>query len=66
MANFVFKRTEQKSMKIAGLLNSSTMIINVDGEEILVTKDRWEEEIELDTVFFHPFKINKPKELKIK
>ena len=40
--------------------------INVDGEEILVTKDRWEEEIELDTVFFHPFKINKPKELKFK
>lgn len=33
MANFVFKRTEQKSMKIAGLLNSSTMIINVDGED---------------------------------
>ena len=40
--------------------------INVDGEEILVTKDRWEEEIELDTVFFHPFKFNKPKELKFK
>ena len=33
MANFVFKRTEQKSMKIAGLLNTDTMVINVDGDD---------------------------------
>ena len=33
MANFVYKRTEQKSMKIAGLLNTSTMTINVDGND---------------------------------
>lgn len=31
MANFVFKRTEQRSMKIAGLINTDTMTINVDG-----------------------------------
>lgn len=31
MANFVYKRTEQKSMKIAGLFNANTMTINVDG-----------------------------------
>lgn len=33
MANFVFKETKQKSMKIAGLIDSDNMTINVDGEE---------------------------------
>lgn len=33
MANFVFKETKQKSMKIAGILDSDNLTINVDGEE---------------------------------
>ena len=33
MANFVFKRTEQKTMKIAGILDVQAMTIDVDGEE---------------------------------
>lgn len=32
MANFVFKRTEQKAMKIAGMIDTDIMIINVDGD----------------------------------
>lgn len=32
MANFVFKRTEQKTMKIAGTLDTDTMTIDIDGE----------------------------------
>ena len=33
MANFVFKETKQKSMKIAGILDSDSLTIDVDGEE---------------------------------
>lgn len=33
MANFVFKETKQKSMKIAGIINTDNMIVEVDGEE---------------------------------
>ena len=33
MANFVFKGTKQKSMKIAGILDSDSLTIDVDGEE---------------------------------
>lgn len=33
MANFVFKETKQKSMKIAGILDSDNLTIAVDGEE---------------------------------
>lgn len=33
MANFVFKETKQKSMKIAGILDSDNLTIDVDGEE---------------------------------
>lgn len=35
MANFVFKETETKqtSMKIAGIINTDNMTIDVDGEE---------------------------------
>lgn len=37
MANFVFKEIKQKSMKIAGILDSDNLIINVDGEEKKLT-----------------------------
>ena len=33
MANFVFKETKQKSMKIAGIIDTDSMIVEVDGEE---------------------------------
>lgn len=33
MANFVFKRIEQKTMKIAGILDTDAMTIDVDGNE---------------------------------
>lgn len=33
MANFVFKRTETKNMKIAGIVDVQNMNIEVDGEE---------------------------------
>ena len=33
MANFVFRETKQKSMKIAGILDSDNLTIAVDGEE---------------------------------
>lgn len=33
MANFIFKRTEQKAMKIAGMIDTDAMIINVDGDD---------------------------------
>ena len=33
MANFVFKETKQKSMKIAGILDSDSLTIDVSGEE---------------------------------
>ena len=33
MANFVFKRTEQKAMKIAGMIDTDTMVVNVDGDD---------------------------------
>lgn len=33
MANFVFKETKQKSMKIAGILDGDSLTIDVDGEE---------------------------------
>lgn len=32
MANFVFKRTEQKTMKIAGMVDTDAMTVDVDGE----------------------------------
>lgn len=33
MPNFVFKRTETKNMKIAGIVDVQNMNIEVDGEE---------------------------------
>ena len=33
MANFVFKETKQKAMKIAGTIDTDTMIVNVDGDD---------------------------------
>lgn len=33
MANFVFKRTETKNMKIAGIVDVQNMTIEVDGDE---------------------------------
>lgn len=33
MANFVFKEIKQTSMKIAGIINTDNMTIDVDGEE---------------------------------
>lgn len=33
MSNFVFKETKQTSMKIAGILDSDNLTIEVDGEE---------------------------------
>lgn len=33
MASFVFKEIKQTSMKIAGILNSNDLTINVDGED---------------------------------
>lgn len=33
MANFAFKKTEQRTMKIIGELNTEIMTINVDGED---------------------------------
>ena len=33
MANFVFKETKQKSMKIVGIIDTDNMIVEVDGEE---------------------------------
>lgn len=32
MANFVFKETKQTSMKIAGIIDTDNMTIDVDGE----------------------------------
>lgn len=33
MANFVFKETKQTSMKIAGIIDTDNMTVEVDGEE---------------------------------
>lgn len=33
MANFVYKRTTQTAMKIAGIIDTDKMIVDVDGEE---------------------------------
>lgn len=33
MANFVYKKTEVTSMKVAGILDTDRMTIKVDGEE---------------------------------
>lgn len=33
MANFVFKKTETTNMKIAGIIDTDRMIVDVDGEE---------------------------------
>lgn len=33
MSNFVFKETKQTSMKIAGIIDTDNMTIDVDGEE---------------------------------
>ena len=33
MANFAFKKTEQRTMKIIGELNTEIMTINVNGED---------------------------------
>lgn len=37
MANFVFKETKQASMKIAGIIDTDNMTINVDGEDKKLT-----------------------------
>lgn len=33
MANFIFKETKQTSMKIAGIIDTDNMIVEVDGEK---------------------------------
>lgn len=33
MANFAYKKTETTSMKIAGLLDTDRMLVDVDGDE---------------------------------
>lgn len=33
MAAFTYKKTSTTSMKVAGILNPQTMVINVDGED---------------------------------
>lgn len=33
MANFVYKKTETTAMKIAGIVDTDRMVIDVDGEE---------------------------------
>lgn len=33
MANFVYKRTTQTAMKIAGIIDTDKMIVDVDGDE---------------------------------
>lgn len=33
MANFVFKETKTTAMKIAGIIDTDRMIVDVDGEE---------------------------------
>lgn len=33
MANFIFKKTEVTNMKIAGIIDTDRMTIDVDGEE---------------------------------
>lgn len=33
MANFTYKKTETTSMKIAGLLDTGRMLVDVDGDE---------------------------------
>ena len=33
MANFIFKETTQTSMKIAGIIDTDNMIVEVDGEK---------------------------------
>lgn len=33
MANFVFKETKQTSMKIAGIIDTNNMTIDIDGDE---------------------------------
>ena len=33
MANFVFKKTETTNMKIAGIIDTDRMVVDVDGEE---------------------------------
>lgn len=33
MANFVFKKTETTNMKIAGIIDTDRMTVDVDGEE---------------------------------
>lgn len=37
MSNFVFKETKQTSMKIAGILDSDNLTVEVDGEEKKLT-----------------------------
>lgn len=33
MANFVFKKTETTNMKIAGIIDTDKMTVDIDGEE---------------------------------
>ena len=33
MAAFIYKKTSTTSMKVTGILNPQTMVINVDGED---------------------------------
>ena len=33
MANFVFKKTETTNMKIAGIIDTDRMTVDIDGEE---------------------------------
>lgn len=33
MANFVYKLTTQKAMKIAGVIDTDAMIVEIDGED---------------------------------
>lgn len=37
MANFVFKKTETTNMKIAGIIDTDRMTVDVDGEEKSLT-----------------------------
>ena len=37
MANFVFKKTETTNMKIAGIIDTDKMTVDVDGEEKSLT-----------------------------
>ena len=37
MANFTYKRTETTTMKVAGIIDTDRMVIDVDGEEKSLT-----------------------------